>query len=339
MSHGKRNPTIQDVAHKAGVGLMTVSRVVNDSASVRPSTRKRVLAAITELGYKQNEAARLLKGQRSKTIGLIVPDLSDVFFAACAHTIQHVARSKGYMTLVVASERDPDLEIQQAELMASRKVAGLLVVTSVKDDHRIKALQNDGLSIVAFDRPLSGIDTDAVVVENKLGAEEAVRHLIGHGHTRIACIGYDQDAYTIRERLDGYMNSMRADGLKPLVSPIVETLDATRFWLEKILKTEDHPTAFFSLNHRTSTYLLQLLPAMHFRVPKDIALIGFDDFELAHIVAPPLTTVAQSPVEIAQRASALLFERIANGDKTGFPPVKVALPVKLIIRTSCGCGS
>src|ERR1700761_9556812 len=104
-----RNPTIREVAKLARVGLMTVSRVINDHPSVRPTTRKKVEAAIEQLGYQQNEAARLLKGQRAKIIGLIVPDLSDSFFAACAHTIQHIARAYGYMTLVVASERDSEL--------------------------------------------------------------------------------------------------------------------------------------------------------------------------------------------------------------------------------------
>src|SRR5580698_8336707 len=101
-----RTPTIREVAKLARVGLMTVSRVVNNHPSIRPSTRKKVEAAIQQLGYQQNEAARMLKGQRAKLIGLIVPDLSDQFFAACAHTIQQVARSYGYMTLVISSERD-----------------------------------------------------------------------------------------------------------------------------------------------------------------------------------------------------------------------------------------
>src|SRR5580658_1540415 len=115
MKHAEtKRPTIREVAKLARVGLMTVSRVINNHPSVRAATRKKVEAAIVQLGYQQNEAARLLKGQRAKMIGLIVPDLSDQFFAACAHTVQHIARSHGYMTLVVSSERDADLEFEQA---------------------------------------------------------------------------------------------------------------------------------------------------------------------------------------------------------------------------------
>src|ERR1039457_3750996 len=193
-------PTIRDVAKVARVGLMTVSRVINNHPSVRASTRKKVEAAIVQLGYRQNEAARLLKGQRAKLIGLIVPDLSDTFFAWCAHTVQQIARANGYMTVVVSSERDAEFEFQEAELMASSKVAGLLVVTSTgRGDERMSELQSTGLAIVAFDRPLPGSDTDCVLVENRTGAEEATQHLIEHGHRRIVCIGYDEDTYTIRE--------------------------------------------------------------------------------------------------------------------------------------------
>jgi len=194
-------PTIRDVAKLARVGLMTVSRVINHHPSVRPATRKKVESAIAQLGYRQNEAARLLKGQRAKLIGLIVPDLSDSFFASCAHTLQQIARSHGYMTLVVSSERDPELEFKEAELMAERKVSGLLIVTSTRNgDERIRELQKTGLAIVAFDRPLPGADTDCVLVENRAGSEAAVQHLIGHGHKRIVCIRFTNGSKVTRTR-------------------------------------------------------------------------------------------------------------------------------------------
>lgn len=335
----ERQPTIRDVAKLARVGLMTVSRVINNNPNVRPSTLKKVNAAISALGYEKNEAARLLKGQRASMIGLIVPDLSDAFFAACAQTVQHIARMHGYMTLVAASERDKDLEIKQAELMASRKVSGLLVVTSTKDgDERLQKLLKTGLAIVAFDRPLSGAQTDAVVVENRAGAEEAVRHLIKHGHERIACVGYDEGVYAVRERVEGYSNGMRSAGLTPMLGLGIGTQEGTRRWLQTALKSSEPPTAVFSLNHRMSTFLLQALAEAGVSVPEGMALIGFDDFDLASIISPPMTTVAQSPVELSKRAMALLMDRIADHRKgTGFAPAKIVLPATLRIRESCGC--
>jgi LacI family transcriptional regulator len=331
-------PTIRDVAKVARVGLMTVSRVINNHPSVRASTRKKVEAAIVQLGYRQNEAARLLKGQRAKLIGLIVPDLSDTFFASCAHTVQQIARANGYMTLVVSSERDPELEFQEAELMASRKVAGLLVVTSTgRGDERMSQLQSTGLAIVAFDRPLPGSDTDCVLVENRTGAEDATQHLIEHGHRRIVCVGYDEDTYTIRERVKGYTQQMNSSGLKPQVAVGLLTLDDIRQWLVEVLANKNRPTAIFSLNHRTSVFMLQALREKNVRIPDDMALVGFDDFDLAGVVTPPLTTIAQSPVELARRSMTLLLERI-NGAKDGLSssPAKILLPVRLVIRSSCG---
>jgi LacI family transcriptional regulator len=331
-------PTIRDVAKLARVGLMTVSRVINNHASVRPATRKKVEAAIVQLGYRQNEAARLLKGQRAKLIGLIVPDLSDSFFASCAHTVQQIARAHGYMTLVVSSERDADLEFQEAELMASRRVSGLLIVTSTQDgDVRLRELQNTGLAIVAFDRPLPGSGTDCVLVENRIGAEEATQHFIDHGHRRIACIGYDQETYTIHERIKGYTHQMNVAGLKPHITTDLRSLDGTRKWLTKALESKNPPTAIFSLNHRTSSFILQCLAEAKQRIPDDVAVIGFDEFELASIISPPLTTVAQSPVELTRRAMALLLEGIKKTHEgVKYEPAKIMLPVKLMVRGSCG---
>jgi len=331
-------PTIREVAKLAHVGLMTVSRVINDHPSVRPSTRKKVEAAIAQLGYQQNEAARLLKGQRAKLIGLIVPDLSDVFFASCAHTVQGIARQHGYMTLVVSSERDAELELQQAELMAKRMISGLLLVSSInRNDERMRELESSDLPIVAFDRPLPGLHTDAVLVENREGTEKAIRHFLQHGHQRIACVGYDQEVYTIRERIEGYKHSMHEAKLKPQIALGLLTLDDVRKWLDETMATKSRPTAIFSLNHRTSVFLLQALSERDITIPDAIALIGFDDFELATVVKPPLTTVAQSPVDLARRSMHLLLERIRGKQPAAeYEPAKIMLPTRLIIRGSCG---
>lgn len=332
-----RNPTIREVAKVAHVGVMTVSRVINDHPAVRPSTRKRVEAAIQQLGYKQNEAARLLKGQRAKIIGLIVPDLSDLFFASCAHTVQQLARAAGFMTLVASSEREEELEIREAELMASRMISGMLIVTSSNtNSERLRSLQSAELPIVAFDRPLPGLTSDAVLVENRVGAEDAVKHLIGHGHKRIACLGYDHDVYTVNERVQGYRHQMQASGLVADVAPVTTTFDEVRQWVAATMAASDRPTAVFALNHRTSSFLLRALAERKVKVPEEMAIIGFDDFELASVVTPALTTVYQSPVDLARRAMTLLLERIRSGQSADDSPAKIMLPTRLIIRKSCG---
>lgn len=331
-------PTIREVAKLAGVALMTVSRVINDHPSVRPKTRKKVQAAIEELGYERNEAAGLLKGQRAMMIGLIVPDLSEIFFATCANTVEQMTRESGYMTLIVSSGNDAELEMQQAELMARRKLSGLLIITSGKGDaERVQRLRETGLAIVAFDRPLEGVGTDAVLIENRSGAEEAVNHLIGHGHTRIACVGFDDEAYPVRERIGGYRNVMLAHGLRPDIAMDILTLEAASAWLKAARAKADRPTAIFSTSYRTSVLLLRALSEQKVRIPQDMALIGFDDFDLATVISPPLTTVGQSPVELAKRAAKLLMDRIQEvRSGTESLPAKIMLPATLIVRASCG---
>jgi len=318
---------------------MTVSRVINNHASVQPSTRKKVEAAILHLGYQQNEAARLLKGQRAKIIGLIVPDLSDLFFASCAQTVQHIARSHGYMTLVASSDRDANLERAEAQLMASRMISGLLIATSEHGENEwLRKLQGPGLSVVGFDRPLLGTDASSVLVENRIGAEQATQHLMDHGHKRIACVGYDEKVHPVSERIAGYTHHMYAAGLQPQVASGLADLDTVRNWLTGILASAHPPTAIFSLNHRTSTYLLQALMEQRVRVPEEIALVGFDDFDLASLMQPPLTTVAQSPVDLARQSINLLLDLIRSPQNPNAEgsAVKIFLPTRLIVRSSCG---
>ena len=336
MSSRRKPPTITDVAREAGMGIMTVSRVLNGHPSVSDDTRKRILAAIANIGYKPNEAARLLAGRKAQTIGLIVPDLSDMFFASCCHRVQEVARTYGYLTLVVASERSQKLELEEASHMASRNVAGLLIAPSGQDDSQLRTLYSPETPIVAFDRPLSMVEGDAVVAENRGGAEQAVKHLIAHGHRRILCVGYDKYVYTIHERVEAYKNTMRSAGLRALYHGEIDSQEALKALLSSFTKTKDRPTAIFCLNHRTTVHALQTAKALGWKIPVDLALIGFDDVDLSNVLTPSLTTVSQSPLDLGYRAAHLLFDRIRSHRVfVGFE--KIVLPAKLVVRESCGC--
>jgi LacI family transcriptional regulator len=220
--------------------------------------------------------------------------------------------------------------------MAMRMISGLLLVSSIgQKDERLQKLQASDLPIVAFDRPLPGLNTDAVLVENRAGAEVATQHLLQHGHRRIACVGYDQDVYTIRERIEGYRQTMQGARLRPRIAIGMKTLDDVRAWLDEDLASKTRPTAIFSLNQRTSAFLLQALVERNIAIPKEMAMVGFDDFDLAPVLK--LTTVAQSPVELARRSIQLLLGSIRrNKTEEAHEPAKILLPVHLIVRGSCG---
>jgi LacI family transcriptional regulator len=332
----KKQPTIADVAREAGMGIMTVSRVLNGHQSVSDATRKRVLAAIARMGYRPNEAARLLAGQKAKTIGLIVPDISDSFFASCCHKVQEVARSYGYLTLIVASERSQALELEEADHMASRRVAGLLIAPSGHDDRKLRSLYPPETPIVALDRPLANVEGDAVVAENRGGTELAVKHLLEHGHRNIVCVGYDENVFSIHERVESYISTMQAANLKPRYFGDIGTNEAFETLMRKLMKVKGAPTALFCLNHRTTVQALQVMKLLKVRIPQDVALIGFDDVDLGNVLNPTLTTVSQSALDLGYRGAMLLFERIRN-PKMDIGFAKIILPTKLIIRESCGC--
>jgi LacI family transcriptional regulator len=330
-------PTVADVARLAGVGAITVSRVVNGTSYVSLEKKKKIQAAINKLGYRPNQAARILKGQRARIIGLIVPDLADIFFGKCASAIEDFASAHGYMTLIVASKRNQEFQENEVAMMIGQKVAGLVIVPSLPSES-LRQLLETGVPIVALDRPLQGVTSDEVVVENLGGAQAAVDHLIWHGHKRIACVGYDKDSYSISHRILGYTNAMQISRLKPEIYDKIETLAATLKLVRKWKKTEDRPTAIFSLNNVTTRHLLYALREVDLAIPQKIALIGFDDLELAELLSPALTVVRQPAANLGTQAARILFERIGAATTTegGFG-IKLVLPVEFVVRNSCGC--
>ena len=333
-----RPPTIIDVAREAKVGVMSVSRVINNHPSVKHSTRAKVMKAIAKIGYSPNDAARMLKGRRGRTIGLVVPDLSD-FFSSCFHAVQEVAIRHDYQTLVVATGRSVAVEEQQLESIQNR-VAGLLIVSSGSAGRRLKMIQESGVPVVALDRPVAGVQADAVLVENREGAEQGVRHLIEHGHKKIACIGFDSGSYTVRERIEGYKLAMRNAGLDPILFIQVNSLEVMQALAQRWSAAKDRPTAVFSPKRISSVYLIQALHLHKLRVPEDVAVVGFDDFELAEVLGTPLTVVRQTPARMARAAAELLFKKIANlqeGAVSETQTAKMLFPTDLIIRRSCGC--
>ncbi len=334
-----KRTTIRDVAREAGVGLMTVSRVLNGNKNVTQKTERKVRAAMLRVGYRPNEAARMLKGRASKTIGLLAPYL-DEFFGACFHAVQEVAASEGYMTLVGASERKGAQELDQAREMLSRSVAGLLIATSNGTSDSYAGAEFAGCPIVAFDRPLNRADVDSVLAENRGGTREAVEHLIGHGHKHILCIGFDAAAYTVQERIAGYIDAMRNAGLKPEVHDDLETAESIKQLIAHKWQSKRRPTAVFTTQYLSSVNTVNAVMQQGLQIPRDIALIGFDDFKLAQVLHSPLTTVAQSAEEIGRRSAEMLFSRLRSeneGEHATSRGTKIVFPTRLVIRNSCGC--
>jgi LacI family transcriptional regulator len=330
-------PTLADVAKLAGVGIMSVSRVVNGTRKVSPETEEKVRAAIRRIGYEPNEAARILKGQRSKVIGLIVPDLADPFFATCANAIQESAREAGYMTLMVASSHQANVERQQAEMMTQRQISGLIIIaTGRQNDYLIKA-QDEGLAIVALDRPLANVDADVVMVDNRDASIAAVEHLVEHGHENILCVSKEEDILATQERVEGYKQAIRRAKLRPRICIIGPTSGTISEQLPGLMASDPRPTAIFVTSDLSTMHVLRELQRTKVKVPQQMALIAFDDFDAATLLTPQMTVIRQPVVELGREAVSLLLKRIEGTRRSAGE--QVILKTELVVRESCGCGA
>ena len=330
-----RRVTLRDVAREAGVSIKTASRVVNREPQVNEATAARVAGVVERLGYRPNELARGLKGSRSRTIGLVIADVSNPFMATCAQAIEAVAREHGHALILCDSHADIGEEDAYVGLLTQRQVDGLLIVPARGHDTHLKAEQEAGLPVVAFDRPAEGVQADTVLVKNRAGTREATEHLIWHGHERIAFVGDVRHFYTARKRLEGYKEALKAAHLKPLHSLDAHSIELGEEATKGFLEAPDPPTALFAANILTALGALRAIEDLELSIPEDLAVIAFDDFELAHVLRPRFTLVRQPAAELGRRAAEMLFDRLDGECRP--EPRRLVLPTELVIRESCGC--
>jgi LacI family transcriptional regulator len=323
-------PTMKDVAARAGVGLKTVSRVVNGEAGVSTDTERRVQEAITALGFRRNDSARVLRKGRTASIGLVLEDLADPFYAPLSRAVEEVARAHGTLLINGSSAEDPERERELVLALCARRVDGLIVVPA-GDDHRyLEPELAAGVATVFVDRPPGRIDADLVLSESFGGAREGVAHLIAHGHRRIGFIGDRAGIHTSAERQRGYRAAME-DAKLPVrdawVAPGSTEPERVRADAARLLSGPEPVTALFAGNNRVTVTLVRLLADRQ----HPTALVGFDDFELADLLSPPVTVVAQDSAGLGRTAADLLFRRLDGADDA---PRRVTLPTRLIARGS-----
>jgi len=329
----KRVPRMSDVADLAGVATMTVSRVINDHPHVKEETRRRVYEAIAKLGYRPNTVARSLREQRTRQIGIIVPNIHDPFFAICAQAASEVARSYKYSVNIAMSDEDPEVEYREALLMMQRNVEGLIVIPAT-----VTHLTRDefvGFPIVALDRPIPRNKFDSVVAQNVDGTRLAVGRLLALGHRRIAFFSLPLDIYTMGKRSEGYISAMKSAGAEPALYCGPPDPERMRSQLVSLLDKKPDTTAIVCANNLTTRMMLHCLSKLNVSVPSRLALIGFDDFDSAELLHPAVTVVSQPNIEMGRRGAELLFSRIFQEDDSA-KTKQIVLSVELIIRDSCG---
>jgi LacI family transcriptional regulator len=302
---------MRDVATAAGVSLMTVSRVVNGEGGVTPQTAARVEQAILRLGYQRNDLARHLrqKNQVSRTIGLVVDDLANPFYSTLARAVEDEAYRRGYLVLVGSTNNDPRRERAVVTAFTARRIDGLILVPTSGSQGFLKAQLALGTPVVCADRVARGVDVDTVTVDNRGAARQAVDHLLGHGHRRIAYLGDHRNIWTLRQRHAGYLDALAAAGATAdpeLVRHGLRTRAHAARATEQVLALPSPPTALFASNDLITMGALDGLGAAAGRV----ALVGFDDFPMADKLSPPVSVVSQDPGTLGAAAAQLLFSRI-----------------------------
>jgi LacI family transcriptional regulator len=326
-------PTIRDVAARAGVSLKTVSRVINSEAGVAAATAARVVDAIDELGFQRNDLARSLRqGWTSSTLGLVIEDAANPFYSVIAQAVERAARDHDYLLITASCEEDPDRERELVESLLRRRVDALVLVPASTDHSYLARVTADGTPVVFVDRPPRGIASDQVLLDNVGGARTAVEHLVAQGHERIAFIADGEAVYTAGERLEGYREALAGARL-PVRDELVRMGSRDAGEAEAVtadllrLPSDRRPTALFAANNRNTVGAFRAMQ----HAETAVALVGFDDFELADLLSPAVTVVRHDTFRMGAHAAALVFERLAGPSP---PPRRIVVPTELVIRGS-----
>ncbi len=323
-----------DVAALAGVGLKTVSRVVNAESGVSPTLEAKVRRAIEQLNYRRDANASMLRrlGGRTQTIGLVLEDVSNPFSSALHRAIEDSARARHVLVFAGSCDEDPHRERELIGSFRDRRVDGIIVVPASRDHTFLYQEQRAGTALVFVDRPAAHLDADGVASDNVGGSVAAVEHLLAHGHRRIAFLGDLPSIWTADERLRGYTQAIERAGIEPdgaLIRTGLRDSETAGRAVHELLALPDPPTALFTSQNLLTIGGIRALRSAGLQ--RRIALIGFDDIGLGDIVEPAISVVAQDPQAIGRAAAEFLFRRM-DGDTS--ESVHHVVPVRLIARGS-----
>nr|WP_024307745.1 LacI family DNA-binding transcriptional regulator [Pseudomonas sp. P818] len=307
--------TIKDVAARAGISYTTVSHVVNGTRPVSDQVRRKVEAAIAELGYVPSGVARSLRARATGTLGLLVPNASNPYFAELARGIEDHAERNGYSVILCNSDDDIDKQLRYLRVLLERRIDGLIVATVASDAAFAQALANLQVPLVLVDRSLEGVNADQLRVDHEQGAYLATRHLLELGHRRIVCIGGPASTQVAQLRAAGYQRALDEAGVAaqavvdcPFTSP------AGHAAAQVLLAAEPRPTAIFAGNDMIALGVLRAAAEHQLQVPRQLSVVGFDDIEVSRYLHPALTTVGQCIGALGEQVAARLLERIRTPD-------------------------
>jgi len=330
--------TITDVARKAGVSVSTVSHVVNGTRHVNEGTVAAVRAAIDSLSFVPNAVARSLVRSSTDTVGLAISISTNYYFNDIVSSIERACAAIGQLVFLCDTQNDPAIELRLIREFVQRRVDGVILAPSADPENRaIEYLQSNKVPFVLVDR-LTSSDVDGVSLDNEAAMETLIDHLVSHGHRRIGLVAGEPGLRSTLERVKGYVAALNKHGLvldSSLMSEGNADSEQAKISALRLFALPDRPTAIASGNNLATIGIMRAVRELGLRVPEDVALIGFDDFEWADCFEPRLTVMAQPSETIGMQAAEMLAKRIKSPEAG---PRQARLAAKLVIRRSCGCG-
>lgn len=330
--------TIRDVAKRAGVAPITVSRVLNNSGYVKPETRRRVELAATDLHYVPNMLAHSFRSNRTNTLALVVTDITNPFWTTVARGVEDVANAHSYSVLFCNTDENEAKQAAYLEALLRRRVDGVLLAPATSSGAAVETLLRQQVAVVVLDRRVQGVAVDTVRGDSFNGAYLLVKHLTALGHRRIALLAGPSDLSVSQERATGYVQALQEVGLPidPQLSLFGEfTVESGCAMMEKVLATRPRPTAIFAASNFIAAGALTAMRRAGLHMPEDMSVVVFDDLPDPYVTPPVLTVVVQPAYELGQRAARRLLAKLEmNGAEEGDEVCDIVLPVRLIIRTS-----
>lgn len=329
--------TIGDVAKRAGVSAMTVSRVINNSGYISQETRERVEQAIAQLGYVPNALARSLRFKQTKTIALVLTDITNPFFTTVARGVEDTASKQGFSVMFCNTDESQDDEAEYLNVLMQKQVDGMLLVPASCSQESVGFLQERGVPFVVLDRRIPDVHVDTVRGDSEQGAYQLIQHLLELGHRRIAVLSGPAAVTTAIDRVVGYRHALADAGLDTNTSIVYYgpfTQEGGYRMAQQALAATPQLTAIFAANNFIAIGAFRALREAGLRVPEDISMVAFDDIPDALVINPFLTVAGQPAYEMGQQATSLLLARLAGTGPT--ETQDIVLPTQMIVRKSSG---
>jgi len=340
-----KKASLSDIARACGVSKTLVSLVLNGKGAtvgINKETERRVVKKAEELDYKPSSSSRSTRVEKSNTIGLVISDISNPFYARICRSAEDYAAKNGYSLFICSSDETVTKELHLIQMLIDRSVEGLIISTSQESVKEFSRLKRIKIPFVLIDRHFPKYDAHSVTVNNYQGAFDATQHLINLGHSRIAHFTISPSHLpTIKDRTKGYKDALRAKGIrydKDLVKeiPFYNIKARVKKELKELFKSSKHASAIFVANNNIAKAVLESMNELHMRMPHDLALVSFDDIDLFKLCYPPITAVSQPIDEIGRVATETLINILKNKDKGTTDWKQIVLDTDLVVRRSCG---